>query len=111
SSRSIVDHGLSLLLFVGMTAEFLMVKQAASGTFFLLLVVSFVDVAGGFTMTIRSVQHDGAIEDVVSAADPEIFVAEPEIALAAPAESVPAAAAASAPITKVESLRVESVKV
>lgn len=48
--RSIIDHLLSTLLFLGMTAEFLLVKEAASGTFFLLLVISFVDVVGGFTM-------------------------------------------------------------
>ena len=29
-TRGIVDHGLSLLLFLGMLAEFLLVKQAAS---------------------------------------------------------------------------------
>ena len=34
---------LSLLLFVGMLAEFLLVKQAATATFFLLLVISFVE--------------------------------------------------------------------
>lgn len=50
NSRSIIDHLLSTLLFLGMTAEFLLVKEAASGTFFLLLVISFVDVVGGFTM-------------------------------------------------------------
>ena len=46
--RGIVDHGLSLLLFVAMLVEFVLVKQAASATFFLLLVMSFVDVLGGF---------------------------------------------------------------
>jgi hypothetical protein len=50
NSRSIIDHLLSTLLFLGMSAEFLLVKEAASGTFFLLLVISFVDVVGGFTM-------------------------------------------------------------
>lgn len=48
--RSIIDHLLSTLLLIGMTAEFLLVKEAASGTFFLLLVISFVDVVAGFTM-------------------------------------------------------------
>ena len=60
TNRSIVDHLLSLLLFAGMTAEFVMVTQAASGTFFLLLVVSFVDVLGGLTIRIarRDVVRD-----------------------------------------------------
>src|SRR5450759_1470861 len=41
--RTVVDHGLSLILFLGMLVEFLLVKQAASATFFLLLVISFID--------------------------------------------------------------------
>jgi len=62
STRTIVDHVLSTLLFVGMIVEFLLVPQAASGTFFLLLVISFVDVAGGFTITIRTAQRDITVE-------------------------------------------------
>src|ERR1043165_2888528 len=30
SGRSLVDHGLSIIILLGMTAEFLMVRQAAS---------------------------------------------------------------------------------
>ncbi len=62
STRTIVDHVLSTLLFIGMLIEFLLVKQAASGTFFLLLVISFIDVAGGFTITIRTAQRDVTVE-------------------------------------------------
>ena len=58
STRTIVDHMLSMLLFIGMLVEFLLVKQAATTTFFLLLVISFVDVLGGFTITIRTAQRD-----------------------------------------------------
>jgi hypothetical protein len=45
--RSWVDHALSLLLFAGMTAEFVMVQAVASPTFFLLLLIAFVDFVGG----------------------------------------------------------------
>ena len=62
STRTIIDHLLSTLLFIGMLIEFLLVQQAASGTFFLLLVISFVDVAGGFTITIRTAQRDITVE-------------------------------------------------
>jgi hypothetical protein len=62
--RTVVDHGLSLLLFLGMLVEFLLVKQAASGTFFLLLVISFVDVLGGFAVTLRTAQRDLTVEGV-----------------------------------------------
>ena len=56
--RSIVDHMLSMLLFVGMIVEFLLVPQAATSTFFLLIVIAFVDVLAGFTVTIRTAQRD-----------------------------------------------------
>jgi hypothetical protein len=62
--RTVVDHGLSLILFLGMLVEFLLVKQAASATFFLLLVISFIDVIGGFAVTLRSAQRDLTVENV-----------------------------------------------
>jgi hypothetical protein len=60
--RTVVDHALSLVLFLAMLVEFLLVKQAASATFFLLMVVSFVDVLGGFAITLRSAQRDLTVE-------------------------------------------------
>jgi hypothetical protein len=64
TTRTIIDHGLSTVVFIAMIVEFLLVKQAASGTFFLLLVISFVDVVGGFTITIRTAQRDISVEGV-----------------------------------------------
>jgi hypothetical protein len=58
SRRSIVDHILSLVLFVAMLIEFLLVPQAGTATFLLLLVISFVDVTGGFAVSIRAAQRD-----------------------------------------------------
>jgi membrane-anchored protein YejM (alkaline phosphatase superfamily) len=60
--RSVVDHGLSLVLFLAIMAEFLLVRQAATSTFFLLVVISFVDVLGGFAVTLRSAQRDLTVE-------------------------------------------------
>jgi len=60
--RTVVDHALSLILFFGMLVEFLLVKQAASATFFLLLVISFIDVLGGFAVTLRTAQRDLTVE-------------------------------------------------
>ena len=62
--RTVVDHALSLILFLGMLAEFLLVKQAATATFLLLLVVSFIDVLSGFAVTLRSAQRDLTVEGV-----------------------------------------------
>lgn len=63
-TRTVVDHALSLILFLGMLIEFILVKQAATATFFLLLVVSFIDVLGGFAVTLRSAQRDLTVEGV-----------------------------------------------
>jgi hypothetical protein len=60
--RTVVDHALSLMLFLGMLVEFMLVKQAASATFFLLLVISFIEVLGGFVVTLRSAQRDLTVE-------------------------------------------------
>jgi hypothetical protein len=62
--RAVVDHALSLILFLGMLVEFLLVLQAATSTFFLLLVLSFVDVLGGFAVTLRTAQRDLTVEGV-----------------------------------------------
>lgn len=51
--RGVVDHLLSFALLVGMAAEFVLVRQAATATFFLLLVAAFVDVIGGFAFALR----------------------------------------------------------
>ncbi len=64
STRTIIDHTLSTILFIGMIVEFLLVRQAATGTFFLLLVISFVDVVGGFIITIRTATRDISVEGV-----------------------------------------------
>jgi hypothetical protein len=53
-SRAIVDHVLSMLLFVAMLIEFLLVKAAGTSTFFLLLVLAMVDVLAGFIISIRT---------------------------------------------------------
>jgi hypothetical protein len=62
SIRTVVDHALSLIL--SMLVEFILVKQAATATFFLLLVISFVDVLGGFAVTLRSAQRDLTVENI-----------------------------------------------
>jgi hypothetical protein len=60
----VVDHLLSLLLFLGMLAEFLLVKEAATATFFLLLVTAFVDLIGGFAFSLKAARRKVAFEGV-----------------------------------------------
>ncbi len=67
--RSIIDHMLSMVIFVVMLIEFLLVQRAGTSTFFLLMVIAFVDVLGGFTITIRTAERDinlAAADKIVS---------------------------------------------
>ena len=62
SSRfSVFDHMLSMLVFVAFLIEFLLVKDAATQVFFILMTISFIDVIAGFTITIRSAGRDVSI--------------------------------------------------
>lgn len=65
--RTVLDHGLSLLIFLAFLVEFLLVPQAATATFFILLVISFVDVLGGFAVSLRSAQRDLTVENSLNA--------------------------------------------
>ena len=60
--RSIIDHILAMALFVAMLVEFLLVRQAGTSTFFLLMIIALVDVLAGFIVSIRSSQRRLEIE-------------------------------------------------
>jgi len=68
--RNGVDHVLSVLLFVGMLAEFLLVKQAATPTFFLLLVACLVDMIAGFSLSIKEARRKVVFEGIDQAQPP-----------------------------------------
>jgi len=60
--RSIMDHILAMALFVAMLVEFLLVRQAGTSTFFLLMIIALVDVLAGFIVSIRSSQRRVEVE-------------------------------------------------
>jgi hypothetical protein len=60
--RSIMDHVLAMALFVAMLVEFLLVRQAGTSTFFLLMTIALVDVLAGFIVSIRSSQRQVEVE-------------------------------------------------
>jgi len=62
--RGIIDHVLSMLLFIVMLVEFLLVMRAGTSTFFILMVISLVDVMAGFIITARTAQRDIQVERV-----------------------------------------------
>ncbi|MFG1359780.1 hypothetical protein [Xanthobacter pseudotagetidis] len=61
TSRSIIDHMLSMLLFAIGLAEFLLVPQAGNSVFALLLCIMLFDVVAGFSISVRVAQRDFAI--------------------------------------------------
>jgi hypothetical protein len=58
SAPTIVDHSMSLGVFVVHLVEFLTVAGAATSVFFILMVITLIDVVGGFTITIRGARRD-----------------------------------------------------
>ena len=62
--RAIMDHMLSLTLLIAMLGEFVMVARVATSTFFILMLLSFIDVISGFSVTIRTAQRDLSVEGV-----------------------------------------------
>jgi hypothetical protein len=62
SSRgSLMNHMLSMLVFVGFLVEFLLVRDAATQLFFSLMIIAFIDVVAGFTISNRSAGRDVSI--------------------------------------------------
>ena len=63
--RGLMDHILSMVLFIVMLVEFLLVARAGTSTFFILMVISLVDVMAGFIITARTAQRDIQIDRTV----------------------------------------------
>jgi uncharacterized membrane protein len=61
SSMAVMDHLFSMFLFVVFLVEFLLVRDAATQIFFILMIVTFIDVIAGFTVSIKSAGRDVAI--------------------------------------------------
>ena len=61
-AKSVVDHGLSFLVFGGAVAEFLLVQQAANSTFAILTAICFIDVIAGLSIRLRVSRRERQIE-------------------------------------------------
>ena len=61
SGTSLLDHGLSMLVFVVCLIEFLMVPQAYTSVFFFIVIATLIDVVAGYTIGIRVARRDLAI--------------------------------------------------
>jgi hypothetical protein len=61
TSVSILDHGLSMVVFIVCVVEFIVVPVAATSVFFILLIVTLIDVVAGFSITIKAARRDLAL--------------------------------------------------
>lgn len=57
---ALIDHILSVLVFIAYLVEFLIVPQAATSLFFILMAVTLVDVIAGFSISITGARRDVA---------------------------------------------------
>jgi hypothetical protein len=58
SSSQMVDHGLSMLVFIACLIEFLLVQKATSSVFFFILMAALIDVVAGALIGIRTARRD-----------------------------------------------------
>jgi hypothetical protein len=58
STASLLDHGLSMLVFIACLVEFLLVDAAFTSVFFLIMVATLIDVVAGYTIGIRVARRD-----------------------------------------------------
>jgi hypothetical protein len=58
TTSTLIDHALSMVVFMAVGAEFLLVDKAATSVFFLILVATLIDVIGGYTIGIRVARRD-----------------------------------------------------
>jgi hypothetical protein len=53
-TASMTNHALSIMTFAAFLVEFITVQQLGTSTFFLIMVMSLIDVIAGFTVTVSS---------------------------------------------------------
>jgi len=64
SVRSMFDHLLSTAIFIAALVEFLLVPQAATSVFAILLVMALVDVMAGWSVSLRAARRDLTVESM-----------------------------------------------
>jgi hypothetical protein len=58
TAREIINHGLSMVVFVFALVEFITLRGFATSTFFFILVFTIFDVTAGYTISIVAAEHD-----------------------------------------------------
>ncbi|GAB6043310.1 hypothetical protein [Endothiovibrio diazotrophicus] len=65
-TASVIDHTLSMMVFVAFLVEFLVYAKAGNSTFVILGLMSLLDVVAGFTITIVAARRDLSLNDSVN---------------------------------------------
>ncbi len=58
STSSMIDHGLSMLVFIACLIEFIVARQAATSVFFFIMTAILIDVVAGFSIGMRTARRD-----------------------------------------------------
>ena len=58
SASSMVDHGLSTLVFIVALVEFILWPGAATSVFFFIMLATLIDVVAGFSVTMQAARRD-----------------------------------------------------
>jgi hypothetical protein len=58
TANEIINHGLSLLVFVVALIEFITLKGFATSPFFFIMIMTLFDVIAGYTISIVAAEHD-----------------------------------------------------
>ncbi|MCH8238824.1 MAG: hypothetical protein IIB62_02005 [Proteobacteria bacterium] len=61
SGKSLIDHALSTIVLIVCIIEFLVIPEAATSLFFLITLITLIDVIAGFSVTIRAARRDFAV--------------------------------------------------
>lgn len=62
-TATIINHGVSMMIFIICLVEFLSWPHFATSTFFIIMVMTLLDVLSGVVVTIISARRDFAVED------------------------------------------------
>ncbi|MBM3488372.1 MAG: hypothetical protein FJX67_17370 [Alphaproteobacteria bacterium] len=58
SVAAVIDHALSMAVFVVCLLEFVLLPRFATTTFFLITLMAFIDVIAGFTVSLQTARRD-----------------------------------------------------
>lgn len=56
--RALINHGLSMVVFVIALIEFITLRGFGTSTFFFILLMCFFDVVAGYTISVVAAEHD-----------------------------------------------------